>query len=187
MSVAELLSSYGYFAVLLGTFLEGETILIMAGFAAHRGYLNIAWVIGLATLGSFIGDQLYFYLGKRHGWAILDRFPSVKPRARKVQALLDRYHLPLIIGIRFMYGLRIAGPLAIGMSTVHWSRFFILNLIGAILWATLVGGAGYVFGETLQLMLSDIKHYEEALLALMAAAGIAFWLRYRVKHKNDSD
>ena len=123
MSIAELLPTYGYFALLLGTFLEGETILIMAGFAAHRGYLDILWVIVIATLGSFAGDQLYFFLGKHHGWAILERFPSVKPRALKVQALLDRYHMPLIIGIRFMYGLRIAGPLAIGMSSVHWSRF----------------------------------------------------------------
>lgn len=60
MTLATFLLSYGYIAVLLGTFLEGETILIMAGFAAQSGYLNLYWVIGVATIGSFLGDQLYF-------------------------------------------------------------------------------------------------------------------------------
>jgi membrane protein DedA with SNARE-associated domain len=183
MSIAELLSHYGYLALFVGTFLEGETILIMAGFAAHRGYLDVFWVLVIATLGGFTGDQLYFHLGRRHGWNILERFPALRQRARRVQALLDRYHLPLILGIRFMYGLRIAGPLAIGMSSVGSLRFFALNLAGAIIWAILIGGVGYVFGEAMELVLSDLKRYEEGLLAAIAIAGMAIWLFHRYNRK----
>lgn len=183
MSLTALLIKYGYAVVLLGTFLEGETILIMAGFAAHRGYLNLYWVIALATAGSFLGDQLYFYLGKRYGWRIFERFPKLKPRALRVQALLERYHLPLILGIRFLYGLRIVGPLAIGMSSVSRIRFFGLNLLGAIAWAMLIGGAGYLFGYALELLLADIKRYEEAFLALIVIAGIVVWLVYRWRQR----
>lgn len=183
MFLTALLIKYGYAAVLLGTFLEGETILIMAGFAAHRGYLNLYGVIGMATVGSFLGDQLYFYLGTRYGWRILNRFPDLKPRALRVQALLERYHLPLILGIRFLYGLRIVGPLAIGMSSVSRIRFFGLNLLGAIIWAALIGSSGYLFGYALELILADLKLYEEALLALMLIAGIVVWIGYRWRQR----
>jgi len=183
MTIASFLLSYGYIAVFIGTFLEGETILVMAGFAAHSGYLNLYWVIGMAILGSFLGDQLFFYLGARFGWRILGRFPKLKPRADRVQVLLERYHLPLILGVRFMYGLRIVGPLVIGMSSVNWLRFFVLNLIGAIVWAWLIGGAGYLFGQALELMLADLRHYEEAILLLMIMAGVAVWLGYRWRHR----
>jgi membrane protein DedA with SNARE-associated domain len=186
MTIADFLSHFGYLAVLVGTFLEGETILIMAGFAAHGGYLNLYAVVAIATLGSFAGDQLYFFLGRRHGWEILERYPHFKPRAIKVQALLDRYHLPLILAIRFMYGLRIAGPIVIGMSSVAWARFFALNLLGATLWAILIGGTGYLFGQVMEQVLADLKHYEEGFLALIALAGIAVWLRYRTKRKAEN-
>lgn len=58
MPLADLLREYGYYAVFLGTFLEGETVLVMAGFAAHSGYLQLPWVIAVA--GGTLGDQLYF-------------------------------------------------------------------------------------------------------------------------------
>lgn len=186
MSLAALLQNYGYAAVFVGTFLEGETILIMAGFAAHRSYLDLTWVMGVAAVGSFLGDQLYFYLGRRYGWRILNRFPRLKPRAAKVQALLQRYHLPLILSIRFWYGLRTVGPFAIGMSPVSWTRFFVLNLISAAAWAMLIGGAGYLFGSLLELMLADLHRYEEALLALIAILGIVVWIRYRWRQQRAS-
>jgi len=183
MTFASFLLSYGYIAVFIGTFLEGETILVMAGFAAHSGYLNLYWVIGIAIIGSFLGDQLFFYLGARFGWRILNRFPTLKPRADRVHVLLDRYHLPLILGVRFMYGLRIVGPLVIGMSSVNWLRFFVLNLLGAIVWAWLIGGAGYLFGHALELMLADLQHYEEMFLMLIVLAGMAVWLGYRWRNR----
>lgn len=183
MSLAALLMNYGYLAVFLGTFLEGETILIMAGFAAHRGYLDLRWVMAVATLGSFLGDQLYFCLGARYGWRILNRFQNLKPRAARMQALLERYHLFLIPGIRFLYGLRMVGPLVIGMSAVSWGRFLMLNLLGAALWAVLIGGSGYLFGNAMEWMLADLRHYEEALLAMLATGGLAVWLSYRLRHR----
>lgn len=181
MPLADLVREYGYFAVFLGTFLEGETILVMAGFAAHRGYLQLPWVVAVAALGGTLGDQLYFYLGWRYGRRILARMPQLRRRVARVKALLWRYHLPLILSIRFMYGLRTVGPFAFGVSRLGRARFFILNLAGALLWAPLVGGAGYLFGSVLALFLADLRHYEETLLALMAVVGAAFWLLRRQK------
>jgi len=100
-----------------------------------------------------------------------------------MQKLLQRFHLPLILGVRFLYGLRTIGPMVIGMSGIAWPRFFLLNLIGAITWAITIAGAGYLFGHALELVLVDIKHYEGTLFAVMAAAGMLVWLVYRWRQR----
>ncbi len=64
MTLESFIQTYGYLALLVGTFLEGETILVLAGFAAHLGYLNLPWVILVAFVGTLSGDQLFFYLGR---------------------------------------------------------------------------------------------------------------------------
>ena len=176
MNLAGLLATYGYLAVAVGTFLEGETILLMAGFAAHRGYLDLWKVILVAFVAGFLGDQFYFFLGQRYGDRILARFPSWKPRAKKVQALLRKYDTALVLGIRFLYGLRIVGPIVIGMSHVPLFRLVTLNAIGAAIWAPLIAGGGYLFGNTLELVLADVKRYEEIVLALLAFLGLVAWV-----------
>lgn len=65
MTIADFLSHYGYLALLIGTFLEGETILVLGGLAAHQGYLDLAGVILAAFAGSLMGDQFFFLLGRR--------------------------------------------------------------------------------------------------------------------------
>lgn len=124
---SHLLQQYGYLIVLLGTFLEGETILILGGFAAHRGYLSLPWVILIAFCGSLAGDQLWFFLGRRHGKAILKRNPFWQTRVRKVTDLFRRYHTPVIVAFRFFYGLRNLTPFVLGMTSVPAVRFFCLT------------------------------------------------------------
>jgi membrane protein DedA with SNARE-associated domain len=83
---------------------------------------------------------LYFFLGRFYGPQLLPRFPSLKPRVEQVGTLLHRYHLVLIPAIRFMYGLRIVGPIVFGMGWVGSMRFLLLNLLGTAIWAPLITG-----------------------------------------------
>jgi membrane protein DedA with SNARE-associated domain len=159
-SLPRLVSDYGYLAVFIGTLLEGEAILMLAAYAAHQGYLALPLVIAIALLGATLGDQIFFLLGRRFGKLLLIRFPSLQTRAERVDRLLLRFHGGVIIGLRFAYGLRIAGPIAIGMSTLPAWRFFLFNAIGALIWAPLIAGAGYLFGHTLEWLLVDFKQYE---------------------------
>ena len=138
MDIAGLVQTYGYFALAIGTFLEGETVLLAAGLAAHSGYLDIYAVIAVAAVCGFIGDQFFFWLGRRHGGAVLQRWPSINRQADRVHRLVERYHASVIIGVRFAYGLRIAGPVLIGMSAVSYVRFVLFNAIGAVLWGLLL-------------------------------------------------
>ncbi|MGB2902891.1 MAG: DedA family protein, partial [Candidatus Dechloromonas phosphoritropha] len=110
--------SYGYLAVFVGTLLEGESILLAAGFAAHRGLLDLPVVIVVAVLGATLGDQLAFLLGRWKGRALIARFPSLAKQQPRVHELLEGHATLFILTLRFLYGLRIAGPMLLGTSRV---------------------------------------------------------------------
>ena len=179
MALPELLDHYGYLALFVGCLLEGETLLLLAGYAAQRGLMWLPAVIAVAFVGGTVGDQVFFFLGRWRGGALLARWPALQRGERRVSALLMRHHAWLIVGVRFMYGLRIVGPIMIGNARVGAGRFLALNLIGAAVWAPLVAGLGYAFGETLQWMLADLARYEQlgaAVIVLIVALGaLARW------------
>lgn len=185
MSLSSLIAQYGYAALFVGCLIEGETLLILAGFAAHQGYLQLHWVILVALIGGFLGDQIYFWLGRRHGAWILSRFPRLVPVFDRVNRLIERYHEILIVGIRFLYGLRTAGPMAMGMSAVPAWRFVVFNALGAAVWSLGIGWAGYLFGQALALFLADLKKLEEIILVAILFAGCAVWgwRRYQFQRK----
>ena len=167
-----LIDSYGYWAVLVGAFLEGETILALAGLAASRGYLDFYTVVAIALIAGFAGDQFYFFLGRRSGTRILARFPGAQARAHRFDELLSRWHAPLIVAIRFMYGFRVVGPILLGMGRVPGWKFVVFNFIGAAIWAPLVASIGYAFGAILASVLGDMQRYEIwVFLAVAAACG----------------
>jgi membrane protein DedA with SNARE-associated domain len=176
MNLAQLLQIYGYPALLLGTFLEGESIMVLGGLAAHLGYLSLDWVIACGFCGTLFGDQLYFWLGRRHGKSFLARRPSWQPRAERVFSILERHQNLLILSFRFLYGLRSVTPFAIGVSNVSYIRFAALNLVGAAIWAIGIGLTGYFFGQIMETILGDLKRYEMALMGGLAFIASLVWL-----------
>lgn len=181
MNLAGLVADYGYVTVLVGSLLEGETVLLLAGAAVHKGYLSFLGVTVLAFCGGTLGDQVLFAIGRRHGVALLQRYPRLEAKAVPVRTAILRYQGLLIVGVRFMYGLRLAGPFVIGMSEVSSRRFAWLNMLGAAIWAPLVVGVGYAFGHTLEWLMTDIARFEAIglVLAVALAVGVTLWRRRR--------
>ena len=175
MTLEAIISTYGYVAIAIGTFLEGETILILGGLAAHRGYLELHWVIGCAFLGTLFGDQLYFFIGRLKGKALLDKRPGWKSKSEKVFTLLDRHQVLLILGFRFLYGFRTVTPFLVGISGISPYKFLILNIIGAGVWAIAIGVLGYLFGHSLEILLGDLKRYELLIFTVLAVMGLVVW------------
>ncbi|HEV7577451.1 MAG TPA: DedA family protein [Caldimonas sp.] len=170
-TISQLISDYGYLAVFGGTLLEGEAILLLAGYAAHEGYLSIGWVIAVACVGATLGDQMFFFIGRRFGGVLLERFPKLRRRVERVNARVVRNDGWIIVSLRFAYGLRIAGPIALGLSTLSARRFLMFNALGALIWAPLIAGAGYLFGESLQWLMNDLRTFELYGLAGIGAVG----------------
>ena len=80
-----LVREFGYLAVFIGTFLEGETILVVAGFAAYEAYLELPLVIVTAFFGSLFGDQLYFFIGRYQGPVAAEKIPELGAPRQPVQ------------------------------------------------------------------------------------------------------
>jgi membrane protein DedA with SNARE-associated domain len=178
-----LLATYGYPILIIGTFLEGETVLVLGGLSAHLGYLSLDSVIACGFCGTVLGDQLYFFLGRRHGKTLLARHPSWHARAQHVALILERHQNLLILGFRFLYGLRSVTPFAIGISNVSYMRFTLLNLIGASIWAISIGLAGYYFGRAVEAVLGDVKRYEVELMAGIVGLAVVIWLAHLYRRR----
>lgn len=183
MSLEQLIADYGYLAILVITFIEGETIVILAGIAAHLGLLELQWVILSALAGSFSGDQLWYYIGRHWGPKVIAKRLSWQEGAQKVYRHLDRHQYWLILTFRFYYGLRNVTPFVVGAAHIPRLRFFTLNLIGAIVWAITFAYAGYALGETFKLFMADYHRYAIYVLGGLVVIGLAIWLTTLVRHR----
>ncbi len=180
MPVQQLLREYielhGYWVILIGTFLEGEAILIMAGFLAFEGYLNIVGVIITAFAGSFMGDQFYFYLGHFRGKGLLQRFHSIARKFREALRLIEKYGVFVAFISRFTYGFRIVLPIILGVTNLPARTFLWINLASAFCWAIIFSLAGYLFGKSASLFLDDVGKYEQYLMLALLGFIMVFWL-----------
>jgi len=159
LDVTAWIEEYGqlyYMIVFVWTFLEGETFIIFSGVAAREGLLDIYLLIAFAWSGSFLGDQTYFFIGRRYGERLLKRFPRWRPGVNRALSLLERYSTGFILTFRFIYGVRNVSSFSIGLSTMSWPRFAMLNFIAAGIWAVIFAGAGYVAGAAMQHLLGDL-------------------------------
>ncbi|MBF0558141.1 MAG: DedA family protein [Nitrospirae bacterium] len=179
-----LVETYGYYALLAGTFIEGETILLIGGLVAHLGYLDLPVVMLVAFIGSFSGDQLYFCIGRLKGRELLSRYHHWEKRVDKVHCLMARYHDLIMVGFRFVYGIRILTPIVLGMNNeVKTGRFLVFNAIGAVIWSVSIALAGYFFGYALEKLIRAVKHYEIAVLFAIAGIATVFWIARHLRRK----
>ncbi|MEO8605144.1 MAG: DedA family protein [bacterium] len=174
-----LISRYGYLAIFVGTFLEGETILVLGGFAAHRGLLDLPGVMACAFAGSLASDQLFFFLGRWRGAAWLTRRPTWRPGVERVRGLIARHDTLIILAFRFIFGLRNVTPFALGMSEVSALKFASLNVIGAAAWAVVVAALGWFVGSAAKQLIGHVERYELRVALGIAAIGVAFWAHRR--------
>ena len=155
---------YGYWAVFFGVMLEnagvpvpGETILLVGGFFASQGHFHIALVMLVAAVGAVIGDNVGFALGHHYGRGLLlklGRFVFLTPkRLERMEAYFATHGNKTILVARFITGLRVFAALLAGASNMRWRVFVVYNVAGAILWSVTITTLGYLFGESLPLLI----------------------------------
>jgi len=182
---SELLREYGYFVILIWTFLEGETIVIVAGWLSASVGLQ-PWLIALcAFCGSFLSDQVMFSLGKYKGESVLRHFPRMAKNMNKAAHLFKKYDTALILGFRFVYGVRNITPIMLGISGVGHKKFFLLNFIGAGIWAITFTYGGLYAGKAFMHVMHTVGHgIFYAILSVLAIVGLIWFIRARrsVRH-----
>ena len=183
VSVSDLVAQYGYAMVLVGALAEGESVLLAAGFAAHRGLLHLPVVMAIAFAASTCADQFFFYLGRRYGPRMLARWPTLQAKMQRVEPMLQRHPSAAIFGMRFLYGLRTAGPIALGTLGVPRWKFALLNMLSAALWAVSFSLVGYHFGMAVHRWAPGIHAAEEAVLATLLVAAVLLTLASRLRRR----
>lgn len=172
--------AYAYLGGALWAFFEGETfVLAAAAIGATVGMVD-PWILMVSVwIGSYCGDQTWFYLGRRCGPALLRRFPRSRPRVETASALLERYGTLFILSFRFLYGIRNVASIVCGLAGCNWARFAVLNFIGAGIWAAAFVAAGWFLGAWLgvERLFWTVCAIAAAALTIVVARHL--WLRRR--------
>ncbi len=176
--------AWSYLVTLVWTFFEGETFVLLAGFAAAQGVLSAPLVILAAWLGSFAGDQCYFWIGRHFGLRLMARRPDWRRGVDRALGWLKRFDVGFILSFRFIYGVRNFSSFALGVSGIDWRRFLTLNCLAALIWAGVFVGIGFLFGHALERMLGHVMHQVSlVLLYVFVLLLVAGHVAHRIRRK----
>ncbi len=173
----EFVLHWGAWAVAIGTFFEGETIVVAAGAMAHKGLLTFRGVALAAFLGSTLGDTTWFMGGRIWGRPFIDKHPKWRKRSERIQQFTNRFGIFFVLIFRFIYGIRTVTPAVLGATHYPVVRFLILNVISAAVWALVFTGIGWGLGEGIQQVLSRRGHVGELLIAAVILS-IILWVAW---------
>src|SRR2546423_7404033 len=177
---------YGYWAVFFGVMLEnagvplpGETILLIAGYFAATGEFHLPLVMLIAATGAVVGDNIGFAIGHHYGRGVLlrfGRFVFLTPkRVRSMDQYFENHGNKTILVARFITGLRVFAALFAGASKMPWRVFVVYNVAGAILWSVVISLLGYLFGQSLPLLVKWVGRSGTILLVAAIVIGIVVW------------
>jgi membrane protein DedA with SNARE-associated domain len=177
--VEEFLDRYGYIALMIGSFLEGETSILVASSLIHHGLFDGLYTVAFAFAGSFASDWLYFLLGRVSGKYFIAKRPKFRDRVRPVQHFFERHRIQILFSYRFLYGFRIIIPIIIGMSDIKPQQFLFYSVISGLLWATTVSTIGYLIGRFLDLKTSVFE--ENIIYIVLGFACFGMLIGYIIK------
>lgn len=188
--IAEWVRQWGYLAIFLGIMMEnagvpvpGETMIVIASVFAAQKVLRVELVYLAVVCGAILGDNIGYWIGYKGGRPLLYRLARLghvtEAQLEATEAQFRRHSDWAVFFGRFVALLRIfAGPLA-GMVHMPWTRFFVFNAGGAIIWAGVVVGVAFKLGEHAHMLLHSLGLTLLALVVLFVA-----WLVYKVWRAN---
>ena len=177
---------YGYWAVFFGVMLEnaglpipGETILLVAGFFCSEDHLRMPIVMLVAAAGAVLGDNIGFAIGHHFGRSILLRlgkYVFLTPvRLEHLENYFQSHGNKTILVARFITGLRVFAALLAGASMMRWRVFLVYNVAGAVLWSVTITLLGYLFGQSLPLLVRWVGRTGTFFLIAGIVIGVVTW------------
>jgi len=144
-----LLPKYGYFAILIAAFWEGEVVLIAAGALCGSGYLDWRWTILAAAIGGSAGDQIYFYAAQDRAARAIQKSKRLSKWYPKVSKFVLRHGTVGVLLSRFAAGLRITIPLVCATAGMPAKKYSLLSLVSGFAWASFWVAISYHVGSRL--------------------------------------
>lgn len=137
--------------LLLGFFLPGDTLLLTAGLFAGKGDLNLFWLLSSVIVAAIVGYQVGYIFGERVGPKMFKRKSGIILREEyidKTREYFAKYGATTIIAARFIAHVRTFVSVIAGAGKMEKRRYFICNVIGAILWGGSITLLGYWLGSS---------------------------------------
>jgi len=185
---------YGYWAIFLWTFVEGESVFIAGAALAAAGVLEPWKVIVVAALGAFAGHLFFFALGRWKGMDIILAVPFLRTHYPKANKILDDYAHWSVFIFQYLYGTRMVAAVLFGCSSIDFWRFFFLQIINCISWAFIIYGVGHMIGIAI---IEILDHFGAnglvVAISILLLVALLLYLRFghhRVRHhlsKNSED
>jgi membrane protein DedA with SNARE-associated domain len=191
--MSEQLSVWGYWGIFAFVFLGNlglpmpeETVLLVAGFLAGRAELDLKTVYVVGFCSAVAGDCCGFLFGRTGGQRLFERlaerFKFVRRRYDRLQAFFQAHGAKAVFMARFITGARfMAGPMA-GAAGMKFWRFLGWNMLGALVWCSLVITVGYLVGDELEWVMyvfHRASHWVALAAFVVLAALWLFWWRDR--------
>ncbi len=136
--------------VFFGFFLPGASMLFTAGLLASQGFFNIWILIPLVTLAAILGDNVGYWFGAKVGVRLFERQNSRffhQEHLERAKKFYERHGFLAIVLARFVPIVRTFTPIIAGIVRMQYRRFFIYNILGALMWGSGVTFLGYYLGE----------------------------------------
>ncbi|WP_297890292.1 DedA family protein [Sulfurihydrogenibium sp.] len=181
------LNSYGYFAVFIGTFIEGELFLLVAGFFIRHEFLQPLPTFIFSILGALTHELIYFFLGRWKGRHILLGNKYTKRRYKKAKKLVEKYGIFSLFIIRFIYGMRVVPMMLMGATGFNLYKFLFFNILSLIIWATIFLSLGYFLGHIAITLFGDLKHYYLIFGLTVVFVGLLVYLFYALITRNKKE
>lgn len=179
MDIESLVRDYGYIAVAVGAFFEGETFVALGGYFAHLRVLRLPLVIFVGAVGAFTGHVFWFSMGRWQGARIVARFPRVELQFHRFLSMLERHGWKAIFLLQFLYGFRITTAIIFGISRIPAPRFVLLLVPACLIWSTIIAILGFYFGLAVEEFLGREGRRIGVVLLLAITLAIFFWHRWK--------
>ena len=153
---------------------------LFAGYAVNSSVFGFATLVAVCSFGSFSGDVIRFWIGRRFGTGWLRPFPWAARAVQTAARLADRHYVWMILFHRYPHGIRGVAGIAYGMSQLPWTTFLALNFVAAGLWSLAVITAGYSVGHLSEKVMSDASSGLGFIL-LAAFLGLSWFLSKRLE------
>lgn len=180
---------YEYLVIFFGTILEGEVVLLSAGFLAFNGVVNIYAVILIAVLGAITGDNIWYAVGRFGGKKFIERYGKffllTKARIQRADKYFHKHGKKTIFFSRFVFGTRIGSAVLAGTFKMNCKRFLATNASGAFTWVVITTLLGYFFGSSFHDLKRAVHNTEIALLILIAIILIIAIIRIAVTQQEE--
>lgn len=138
--------------------------MLFSGVLARTGVFAFEEALAVGAAGGFIGDSLSYFIGARfRGRArTLRFFMRARPRLEK---LMRRFGVLSVFIVKYVYGLRTASAMFLGLAHFGYLKFGVLTLASCALWAGVLVGLGFTFATGIEKIIGDLHQIQIFLLA----------------------